>query len=81
MNDLAILQNKLDESLVQINTSYGALFFNGRIVIASNSWWQLNPNESYLISLLCLTTTNANCRDIPIYLPYKNSNVTISFLS
>jgi len=33
MSDLNIFQAKLKESLEQINTSYGALFFNGRLII------------------------------------------------
>jgi len=77
MSDLNIFQAKLKESLEQINTSYGALFFNGRLIVASTAWWELNPNETFLISHLCLISNYANCRDIPIYLPHKNPHVNV----
>ena len=75
------LQSVLDESCLSVQTSLACLAINGRMVVASTAWWELNPTEIYLISLLGLTLNDTTCRDIPIYLPCKSPNSALRLLT
>ena len=70
-----LFKNALEAISQIVNTHYSCLMINGRVIVASKSWFELQSTESYLISLLCMSLTSATCRDIPIYLPYKNPHV------
>ncbi len=75
------LQEALNESCNRVGTSLACLKVNGKVVVASAAWWDLNPTETYLISHLCLTLSESTSRDIPIYLPFKSPNTALRLLS
>ena len=81
INDSNVLQASIDESCLAVNTSLGCVMVNGRVIVASRTWWDLNATEAYLISLLCLTLSDSTSRDIPIYLPYKSPNEALRLLT
>ena len=81
IDETSQFQAVLDESCRQVDTSLGCLMFNGHVIVASPAWWELNSNETYLISLLCMTLNDSTSRDIPIYLPYKSPNVALRLLT
>jgi hypothetical protein len=76
MSVVSFDQNTLNAITPIVNTHYSCLISNGKVIVASKSWWDLAPAESFLICLLCVTSTPATCRDLPIYLPRKNPHVS-----
>ncbi len=77
----AQLQEALNESCERVGTSFACLMVNGKLVIASVGWWDLNPTETYLISLFCLTLSESTSKDIPIYLPFKSPSTALRLLT
>lgn len=70
------IKDALNKTCEQTNIFFGCLMMNGRIIVASQSWLELKPSESYLVSLLGLTLSGSTCCDVPIFLPQKSPNVS-----
>lgn len=56
---------------------YSCVLIHGKIAVATESWWNLHPEEIKLLSLLAVSENAASSKDIPIYLPYKSAAVSI----
>jgi hypothetical protein len=73
--DSSLFESKLNYLCEVVQTKYSCLFMSGRVISKSKYWSELKANETYLVSLVCLTMSYATTRDIPIYLPNKNPHV------
>ena len=73
--DVSILQERLDIFVKACDSEFGCLFVHGKIVVATDKWWQLLPSEMMLVMMLIRSMPHANARDFPIYLPHGSPNV------
>ncbi|XP_078332818.1 protein fuzzy homolog isoform X1 [Crassostrea virginica] len=71
----AVLQNFLDAFTEAAESTFGCLFIDGKIAVATKKWWSLSANELVLLSLLLSSLTSCTSRDIPIYLPDNHPTV------
>ena len=74
-NDTILLQDCLDGFVSACDSEFGCLLVHGKIVVATEKWWQLLPMETMLLILLVRSVPEATARDFPIYLPHGSPNV------
>ncbi|XP_046391015.1 protein fuzzy homolog [Ischnura elegans] len=70
-----VLQGMLDTYAEAIDSMYGCLQIQGRVVVATSGWWSLTGVERSLLSLLVSVENLTTLRDIPIFLPHKSPKV------
>ena len=73
--DTSILQNNLDAFVSACGSDFGCLLVHGKIIVATEKWWQLLPSETMLLLLLLRSVPPASARDFPIYLPHGSPNI------
>ena len=73
--ETSILKERLDAFVKLCDSEFGCLLVHGKIVVATDKWWQLLPSEMMLVMLLIRSMPHANARDFPIYLPHGSPNV------
>lgn len=61
-----------------MDTEFSCLLIRGKIAVATESWWSLNPDERKLLSLMGSFEHDSTAKDIPVYLPQKSPNVSKS---
>ena len=74
-SDTSLLQDCLDSFVEACDSVFGCLLVFGKIVIATERWWQLVPTETMLILLLLRSIPPSSSRDIPIYLPHGSPKI------
>lgn len=74
-SDTSILQERLDAFIKACHSEFGCLLVHGKIVVATDKWWQLLPSEMVLVLMLVRSMPQSNARDFPIYLPHGSPNV------
>ncbi|XP_052064153.1 protein fuzzy homolog [Mytilus californianus] len=70
-----ILQNFLDAFTEAAESSFGCLYVDDRIVVATRKWWSLSSNELVLLTLLISSLQRCSSRDIPIFLPDSHPTI------
>lgn len=73
--ECGILQNFLDAFTEAAESSYGCLFIDDKIVVATKKWWSLSANELVLLSLLVSSLQQCSSRDVPIFLPDSHPTI------
>ena len=73
--ETSILKERLDAFVKLCDSEFGCLLVHGKIVVATDKWWQLLPSEMMLVMLLIRSMPHTNARDFPIYLPHGSPNV------
>ncbi|XP_008432759.1 protein fuzzy homolog [Poecilia reticulata] len=71
------LQEAVDGFAQAADSEFGCLFVHGRIVVATEKWWRLAPQEVVLLCALVRTFSasgSASC-DYPIFLPQGSPTV------
>lgn len=58
-----------------VDSVYCCLLIHGKISVATESWWNLNPSELKLLSLLATAENTSTSKDIPVFLPIRSPNV------
>ncbi|XP_060531593.1 protein fuzzy homolog isoform X1 [Cylas formicarius] len=76
-----LLQVVLDSFAESVDSMYSCLLIGGKIAVATESYWSLNPHELRLLSLLAVAETNEKSKDVPVFLPYKSSTVAFRFVA
>ncbi|XP_060531594.1 protein fuzzy homolog isoform X2 [Cylas formicarius] len=71
----------LDSFAESVDSMYSCLLIGGKIAVATESYWSLNPHELRLLSLLAVAETNEKSKDVPVFLPYKSSTVAFRFVA
>lgn len=78
--DSHILQEYLNAFVDSVNSQYGCLLKSGRVICATDSWWQLTGQELSLIGLLISKSSSSVSNDVPIFLPQSNPNSALRLL-
>lgn len=64
-----------------VDSVYSCILIHGKIAVATESWWDLHPDEIKLLSLLATIENTTNSKDIPVFLPHKSPNVAYRFVA
>lgn len=59
---------------------YCCVLINGKIAAATEDWWSLHPIELKLLANLATIENTMTSKDIPVFLPYKSPNVSITLV-
>uniref|UniRef100_A0A8C4SLP5 Fuzzy planar cell polarity protein n=1 Tax=Erpetoichthys calabaricus TaxID=27687 RepID=A0A8C4SLP5_ERPCA len=70
-----ILQECLDGFSQAAESEFGCLLVDGKIVVATEKWWRLAPQEVVLLSFLVRSLGGSSSRDYPVFLPQGSPNV------
>jgi DNA topoisomerase 2-associated protein PAT1 len=73
--DIKDLENGLISFGEAIQSDYANISVKNQIVNATESWWNLDPVELILLSILPLSLPLTQCADIPVYLPIASNQV------
>ena len=68
-------QNFLDSYVESVDSTYGCVLLDGRLVCATKNWWSLHPDEVNLLSLYVKVDSWATVKDTPVFLPVKSPTV------
>lgn len=69
------LIDSLESFTSQVHSGYGCLSVMGRVLNATESWWQLDAQEIILLSLFPSSLPSSQCTDIPVYLPKASNTI------
>ncbi|KAK7866021.1 hypothetical protein R5R35_008536 [Gryllus longicercus] len=69
------LQALLDAYCECLGSLHGCLVARGRTLVATASWWALQPSERKLLALLVAGDGQATARDVPLFLPFTSPAV------
>ncbi|CAB4068011.1 FUZ [Lepeophtheirus salmonis] len=75
------VQNYLDSFTESVDSTYGCVFIDGKIVTSTKNWWGLHPDELTLLSLIVQINSESTISDIPIFLPIKSPTVPFRLVS
>ena len=75
---IVLFQNFLDAFTEAAESSFGCLFVDDKIVVATRKWWNLSANELVLLTLLISSVQRCSSRDVPIFLPDSHPTVSHS---
>ncbi|MEE6482645.1 hypothetical protein FKM82_013308 [Ascaphus truei] len=73
--DGAILQECLDSFTQAAESNFGCLMAGGKVVVATEKWWRLAPQEVMLLGWLVASLAPHSSRDYPVYLPQGSPTV------
>ncbi|XP_041096179.1 protein fuzzy homolog [Polyodon spathula] len=73
--DSGVLQECLDAFTRAAESEFGCLLADGRVVVATEKWWRLAPQEVVLLAFLVRSLASTSSRDCPIFLPQGSPNV------
>ncbi|XP_076273696.1 fuzzy planar cell polarity protein-like protein [Rhynchophorus ferrugineus] len=76
-----LLQGILDSFTECVDSMFSCILVNGKIAVATESWWSLHPHEVRLLTLLAVTENKDISKDIPVFLPYKSPTVAFRFVA
>ncbi|XP_015209679.2 protein fuzzy homolog isoform X6 [Lepisosteus oculatus] len=71
----ALLQEVLDSFAHAADSEFGCLLTHGKIIVATEKWWRLAPQEVVLLSALVRTLDGTISRDYPVFLPQGSPTV------
>ena len=71
----SLLKEQLDAFVKLCDSEFGCLLVHGKVVVATDKWWQLLPSEMMLVIMLVRSMPHSSARDFPIYLPHGSPNV------
>ncbi|XP_042328678.1 protein fuzzy homolog [Sceloporus undulatus] len=77
----AILQDCLEAFASAAESRFGSLLVNGRVLCATEQWWQLAAPEAMLLVWLVQSLPPHASRDLPVYLPHGSPTVPHRFLT
>ena len=70
------MQNTLDHYTESVDSTYGCVFLDGRVVAATSNWWTLHPDEVNLLAVFTAADSFATVKDVPVFLPVKSPTVS-----
>ncbi|KAL1509312.1 hypothetical protein ABEB36_004074 [Hypothenemus hampei] len=76
-----LIQIVLDSFTECVDSMFSCILVNGKIAVATESWWSLHPHEIRLLLLLAVTENKDISKDIPVFLPYKSPTVAFRFVA
>lgn len=76
---IILFQNFLDAFTEAAESSFGCLFVDDKIVVATRKWWNLSANELVLLTLLISSVQRCSSRDVPIFLPDSHPTVSHTY--
>jgi len=65
----SVLRNYLTSFTEDLESEFGCITLNGRIVVATDKFWQLQTIETSLLSFVVYNQRHVTASDTPIYLP------------
>ncbi|XP_023651862.2 protein fuzzy homolog [Paramormyrops kingsleyae] len=71
----AVLQDTLNAFAQAAESDFGCLLVHGKMVVATDKWWRLAPQEVVLLAALVRTLGGSACCDCPIFLPQGSPTV------
>ena len=74
------LQDALDTFTRAAESEFGCLLVHGKVVVATEKWWRLAPQEVVLLSALVRTFTGSASCDHPVFLPQGSPTVPLRLL-
>lgn len=75
-----LLQETLESFTRAAESEFGCLLVRGRLAVATEKWWRLDPQELVLLSAFAnLPPGKASC-DYPVFLPQGSPNVALRLL-
>ncbi|MEE6482646.1 hypothetical protein FKM82_013308 [Ascaphus truei] len=77
--DGAILQECLDSFTQAAESNFGCLMAGGKVVVATEKWWRLAPQEVMLLGWLVASLAPHSSRDYPVYLPQGSPTLVERF--
>ncbi|XP_066484339.1 protein fuzzy homolog isoform X1 [Tiliqua scincoides] len=77
----AILQECLEAFASAAESRFGSLLVGGRVLCATEQWWQLSAQEAMLLVWLVCSLPPHTSRDLPVYLPHGSPTVPHRFLT
>ena len=75
VEDVSTLSQCMDAFSEAVHSGYGCVSVDGKIIVATESWWNLSPLEIGLLAHLIASLPPARCQDIPVYLPRASNKV------
>ncbi|XP_063156985.1 protein fuzzy homolog isoform X1 [Candoia aspera] len=81
MPSRAILQECLEAFASAAESRFGCLLVGGRVLCATEQWWQLAAPEAMLLVWLIRSLPPHTSRDLPVYLPQGSPTVPHRFLT
>ncbi|XP_053460553.1 protein fuzzy homolog isoform X1 [Nycticebus coucang] len=73
--DGSLLQEALSGFAEAVGTAFVSLVVSGRVVAATEGWWQLGTPEAVLLPWLVGSLPQQAARDYPVYLPHGSPTV------
>uniref|UniRef100_A0A8D0E8P5 Fuzzy planar cell polarity protein n=1 Tax=Salvator merianae TaxID=96440 RepID=A0A8D0E8P5_SALMN len=77
----AVLQECLEAFASAAESRFGSLLVSGRVLCATEQWWQLAAAEAMLLVWLVHSLPTHTSRDLPVYLPHGSPMVPHRFLT
>lgn len=74
------LQEALDAFTRAAESEFGCLLVHGKVVVATEKWWRLAPQEVVLLSALVRTFGGPASCDHPVFLPQGSPTVPLRLL-
>ncbi|KAJ8272605.1 hypothetical protein GJAV_G00091210 [Gymnothorax javanicus] len=74
------LQEALDAFTRAAESEFGCLLVHGKVVVATEKWWRLAPQEVVLLSALVRTFSGPASCDHPVFLPQGSPTVPLRLL-
>eukprot|EP00731_Ephydatia_muelleri_P006406 Em0003g654a len=75
VEDFSTLSQCMDAFSEAVHSGYGCVSVNGKIIVATESWWKLSSLEIGLLAHLIASLPPSRCQDIPVYLPRASNKV------
>lgn len=75
-----LLQTCLESFVESVCSLFGCITIENCVAVATQAWWDLEPIERKLLSHVISSHSNCTAFDIPVFLPCKSPNVSISIL-
>ncbi|KAF5284601.1 hypothetical protein FQR65_LT02427 [Abscondita terminalis] len=80
-NENHMLQSALEAYTECIDSEYSCILIQGKIAVATESWWSMHPDEIKLLTLLASVDNTTSSKDVPVFLPHRSPNVAYRFVA
>lgn len=70
------MQECLEAFAKAAESRFGSLLVGGRVLCATEQWWQLTAQEAMLLTWLVCSLPPHASRDLPVYLPHGSPTVS-----
>lgn len=77
-NSMFSLQTCLESYVESVGSLFGCITLENCIAAATDGWWELSQLERKLLSNLMNSNSNCTAFDIPVFLPCKSPNVSVT---